>query len=187
MLGNALKAAEGLQKTLSLIALWCAYAAAVGIFLIVALLVTSSTKRYLFQEPIHVTEELGGLLFLGTTFFGITYGFVSNRHVRLELLWRYLPFPWRHVLEILGYVLCLLALVLLIYQTWAMTAFSYELQGRSVMTELLLWPWRLIMPAMLSLLLATIVARALVIALRLASGEPPPGHTPASSEDVAAS
>ena len=173
MLGNALKAAEGLQKTLSLIALWCAYAAAGGIFLIVALLVTSSTKRYLFQEPIHVTEELGGLLFLGTTFCGLTFGFVRNRHVRLELLWRYLPYPWRQLLEVLGYVLCILALLMLVHQTWAMTAFSFELQARSVMTEILLWPWRLLMPAMLSLLVLAIAVRAMVTVLRVAVGERP--------------
>jgi len=186
MLRGALAVFEKAQSVVSTLAVWCAYVAAAGIFVIVALLVTSSTKRYLFQEPIHVTEELGGLLFLGTTFFGLTFGFVRNRHVRLELLWRYLPYPWRQLLEVLGYILCVLALLMLIHQTWAMTAFSYELQGRSVMTELLLWPWRLIMPAMLSLLLLAIVVRAIVTVLRVAAGERPPEPNASAPPDIPA-
>ncbi len=186
MLRSALGVFERLQNVVSLIAVWCAYLAAAGIFVIVALLVVSSTKRYLFQEPIHVTEELGGLLFLGTTFFGLTFGFVRNRHVRLELLWRYLPYPWRQLLEVMGYVLCTLALLLLIQQTWAMTAFSHELQTRSVMTELLLWPWRLIMPAMLSLLMVAIVVRAMVTLLRVAVGDRHPDPRDSTPSDIAA-
>jgi TRAP-type C4-dicarboxylate transport system permease small subunit len=186
MLRRALGIFEKVQNMVSTIAVWCAYAAAAGILFIVALLVVSSTKRYLFQEPIHVTEELGGLLFLGTTFLGLTFGFVRNRHVRLELLWRYLPYPWRQLLEVLGYVLCTLALLMLIHQTWAMTAFSFELQARSVMTELLLWPWRLLMPAMLSLLMLAMVVRALVTLLRVAVGERPPEAGVTSPSDIAA-
>ncbi len=184
MFRNALRVAEAIQDMLAAVARWCAYLSAVGIFVIVALLVTSSTKRYLFQEPIHITEELGGLLFLGTTFFGITYGFVRNRHVRLELLWRFLPYPWRQWLEVLGYVLCMLALALLIHQTWAMTVFSFELQARSVMTDILLWPWRLIMPAILLLLLAAIIIRSLVIVLRIVAGLPPDEGKQPPSADV---
>jgi TRAP-type C4-dicarboxylate transport system permease small subunit len=183
MVRNALRVVEAIQDMLVAVARWCAYLSAAGIFVIVALLVTSSTKRYLFQQPIHVTEELGGLLFLGTTFFGITYGFVRNRHVRLELLWRYLPYPWRQWLEVLGYLLCMLALALLIQQTWAMTAFSYELQGRSVMTDILLWPWRLIMPAILFLLLVAIVVRSVVIVLGIVAGVPSDeGEQPPSAD-----
>jgi TRAP-type C4-dicarboxylate transport system permease small subunit len=167
VVSRALRLAEGLQALVAGVARWLAYASAAGTFLIVALLVTSSMKRYLFQQPIHVTEELGGLLFLGTTFFGLVYGFTQNRHVRLELFWRLLPHPWQELMEVLGYVLCIAALALLIQQTWATTVFSYEIQGRSVMTEILLWPWRLIIPAVLLLLAIAIFARSLVVVLRL--------------------
>jgi len=167
VLRRALRLAEGLQALTAGAARWLAYASAAGILLIVVLLVTSSLKRYLFQQPIHVTEELGGLLFLGTTFCGLVYGFTQNRHVRLELFWRLLPHPWRELMEVLGYVLCLVALGVIIKQTWATTVFSYEIQGRSVMTEILLWPWRLLIPAVLLLLALAVFSRSVVIVLKL--------------------
>jgi TRAP-type C4-dicarboxylate transport system permease small subunit len=165
-------AAARLEVAVARLALWCAYLAALGIFGIVALLVTSSLKRYLFHTPIHVTEELGGLLFLATTFLAVTHGFVRNRHVRLELLWRVLPGRWRRLFEVLGHLMALLALAILIRETYAMAEFSYELRARSVMTELLLWPWRLLIPATLSLLLLAVALRTSVMLLKMAVGAP---------------
>jgi len=173
-----LKWAEGAERLLATIGRACAWIAAGGIFAIVALLVASSAKRYLLAQPIHVTAELAGLLFLASTFLGLTYCFVLDRHVRLELLWRHLPYPWRSLFEVAGYALSALALILLVRQTWVLTVFSYERQGRSVMAELLLWPWRLLLPATLTLLLGAIVTRAAIIVLRVIIGTPArPDHT----------
>ena len=172
MLLSLVRKIELIQQYIAHVARWSAYVSAVGIFSIVLLLVGSSLKRYLFQQPIHVTEELGGLLFLATTFLGLTYGFVKNRHVRLEVFWRKIPSPWNNVTEAIGYVLCIGGLTILVRETWALTAFSYDIQGKSVMTELLLWPWRLIMPVILTFLGLAIFVRLLQIGLQLFVDKP---------------
>lgn len=147
----------------------CACLSAVGLFGIVALLTLSSLKRYVLHTPIEVTEELGGLLFMATTFLALTEGFVRGRHVRLELLWRRLPSPWREATEVVGQVLVLIGVGVVVRETWFATTFSYQLGGRSVMTNLLLWPWRLVMPATLSLFSAAVAVRALRTVLSLAA------------------
>ena len=85
--------------------------AGVGILAIVVLLVVSSLQRYVIGSPIPITEELAGLLFLGSAFLSLAYGFTQNRHVRLELLWRLLRSPWREVAELMGLVLAVVALI----------------------------------------------------------------------------
>lgn len=156
---------------------WCVCASAVGIFFIVGLLAVSSTKRYLFDAPIHMTEELGGLMFMATTFLAITQGFVQERHVRLELLWRYLRYPWRQLLEVAGYALVLVALPVLVYQTWGAAMLSYELGAHSVMADLLMWPWRLVMPLTLGLFTCAVALRMVRVAVALARGRSDAGAT----------
>ena len=163
MLLAVVRRVEVAQQYIALTARWGAYISAIGIFFIVLLLVGSSLKRYLFQQPIHVTEELVGL----------TYGFVRNRHVRLELFWRKIPSPWNKISESIGYVLCIGALVILVRETWLLTIFSFDIQGKSVMTELLLWPWRLIIPTILAFLGLAIFVRLLITVLRLFVDESP--------------
>ncbi len=153
------------------LARWCAYASAIGIFFIAALLTVSSLKRYIFLTPIQETEELGGLLFMATTFLAIAYGLSQDRHVRLELLWRFLPARWQEQCSLLGYVLVMIALVVLVMETWHTGLGSYAMQNRSVMTELLLWPWRMIMPAALAVVLAVCTLRFLDLVLAMLCGE----------------
>lgn len=174
---QVLRAVELLERLAIVLARWCAWLAAIGIGVITVLLVTSTLQRYLLNRPIPVTEELGGLLFLGIGFLSLAYGFACNRHVRLELLWRYLPHPWREILEVGGYLMALFALYVLVRETGSMTRFSIELAERTEMTELLLWPWRILMPACLGLFAVLVALRAAIIALRLVVGERPPRGT----------
>ena len=153
-----------------LVARWCAYVSAAGIFCIAALLTVSSLKRYIFLTPIQETEELGGLLFMATTFLALAYGLARDRHVRLELLWRHLPGRWQDVASLVGYALVMVAIVVLIAETWKTTMSSYAGQNRSVMTELLLWPWRLVMPASMSIVLAAAFMRFAALGLRVMDG-----------------
>jgi TRAP-type C4-dicarboxylate transport system permease small subunit len=93
--------------------------------------------------------------------------------VRLELFWRKIPSPWNKISESIGYVLCIGALVILVRETWLLTIFSFDIQGKSVMTELLLWPWRLIIPTILAFLGLAIFVRLLITVLRLFVDESP--------------
>ena len=162
------------------VALWGAYLAAAGIFFIAALVTVSSLRRYLLNSPIPETEELGGLLFLATTFLALPYGLSRGRHVRLELLWRFLPAPWRNAFSLLGYLLAIVALAMLIRVTWVTAISSWEMGNRSVMTEIVLWPWRMLMPLSLGVMLAAMVLRFVGLGIRVARGEIEDSYAPYS-------
>jgi len=135
--------------------------------LIAALLTISSLKRYIFLTPIPETEELGGLMFMATTFLAIAYGLTQERHVRLELLWHYLPGRWQDAASLVAYLLLMVALGVLVSSTWNNAIGSYEAQNRTVMTEILLWPWRMIIPTTLAVVLAAAAVRFVALGLSI--------------------
>ncbi|MDA1091103.1 MAG: TRAP transporter small permease subunit [Proteobacteria bacterium] len=149
------------------LARWCAYASAAGIFAIAALLTISSLKRYVFLTPIPETEELGGLMFMASTFLAIAYGLTQDRHVRLVLLWNYLPGRWRDAASLVGYLLLMASLGVLISLTWTNAIGSYEEQNRTVMTEILLWPWRMIIPTTLAVVWVAAAVRFSALSLSI--------------------
>lgn len=176
MSDRLLSVAKGLERACGRLAELAAKVAALGILTIVGLLVLSSLQRYIAGAPIPVTEELAGLLFLGSAFLSLAFGFTENRHVRLELLWRMLSSPWREIAELVGLVLAVVALIFLIHVTYSLGADSLDGGHRSEMTEIMLWPWRMLIPAGLGLFLMAILIRLLVRILELCSGTRQPAH-----------
>ena len=160
---------SGLDRACTWLADVAAKMAGVGILAIVVLLVLSSLQRYVVGAPIPITEELAGLLFLGSAFLSLAYGFTQNRHVRLELLWRMLRSPWREVAELVGLVVAIVALIALIIVTYQLGADSFRGGHLSEMTEIVLWPWRMVMSFGLGLLLLAIVVRLATRTLELVS------------------
>jgi len=161
---------EALDRACTWLAGWAARLAACGILAIVILLVLSSLQRYVAGSPIPITEELAGLLFLASAFLSLAYGFTENRHVRLELLWNLLRSPWREAAELAGLILAVVALVALIIVTFELGVDSFDGGHLSEMTEILLWPWRMVMSFGLGLLLIAVIVRIGRQGLELASG-----------------
>lgn len=164
---------HGLDRICTWLAGLAARVAAVGILAIVVLLVLSSLQRYVMGAPIPITEELAGLLFLASAFLSLVYGFTENRHVRLELLWRMLASPWRELAELLGLLLAVIALVALIIVTFDLGVDSFRGGHLSEMTEILLWPWRMLMSFGLGLLLLAVIVRIAMQSLDLVSDTAP--------------
>jgi TRAP-type C4-dicarboxylate transport system permease small subunit len=160
---------ERADAAVAVVARLAAYLSALGVLSIVVLLVASSLMRYVLGAPIPITEELAALLFLATAFLSLTYGFTERRHVRLELLWNLLPSPWREAAELLGLVLAVVALGFLISVTWSLGLYSLQSGGRSEMTEIVLWPWRMLMSGCLGLFLVAVVLRLLTQSIALVS------------------
>jgi len=143
------------------------YVAAAAVAAIMALLVVSSLRRYVFGMPVAQTEELGSLLFLAVCVLSIPYGFARGRHVRVDFVWRRFSPRLRLGLEAVGLLLGALALLVLVRETWDLTVFSFKIGARSDMSEINLWPWRFVLSLGLALFTAAIGLRAAVIALRL--------------------
>ena len=110
------------------------------------------------------------LLFLAMSLLAIPIGLFHGRHVRLDLVSRHLPDRWRLGLEAVGLLVACAALGLLVRETLLSTFFAYDIGARTDMNEIRIWPWQLLLPVGLGLLLLGLAARALVVALRIAAG-----------------
>ncbi len=170
VLERCLAAAERVEAGITVLARWAACLAALAVASITALLVVSSVKRYLFSNPIPETEELASLLFLAMGLLAIPCGLARGRHVRIELAWQRFPIRWRLGLEAFGLAIGVLAVALLVRETWQSTLFGYDIGARTDMNEIRIWPWQSMLPLGLGLFACALAARAAVLALRLATG-----------------
>jgi len=169
-----------LERAAAALATGFGWLAALAVLAIAVLLVVSSIKRYLFASPVPETEELGSLLFLALGLLSLAYGFVNGRHVRVDIVWRRFPVRAGRFLEAAGLLLAVPALAILVRETWDVAVFSFEIGARSDMSEINLWPWRMVLPLGLGMLGIVVLLRAAAILLALATGteDRPSGSTP---------
>ena len=154
----------GLKKTISLgleyLALAFAALAGVGLVAIVGTIVTSVIMRKFANTPLHITEEVVGLLLSVSLFLGLPMVTLLSKHVHVSLLTAYMipvgPRPcckWRHCL----WALCFLGW--LIWQTIPWFEFAFKRGIKTETTRILLYPWMALMPLSLTLACTILIAR----------------------------
>lgn len=148
--------------------------AALSVAGIIAILVFSSVQRYILVHPIPETEELAAFLFVALAFLSIAEGFVSNRQIRILMLWRKLPPSVQGWAMILGHLLTIAVLALLILQLFDFAWLSFQFKSRSYVADMLMWPWMMIMPVALFVLALAAATRVLVDLHAVLSGRPVP-------------
>ncbi len=136
--------------------------ASLSVAAMVSLLVASSLGRYVFGKPIAVTEELGALLFVTLAFMSMTEGFMSDRQVRIQLVWRSLPPRVQGWSMIAGHGLSVGALAVVIDATWDFAFFSYQVGAKTYITEIIEWPWMMLIPMSLGIFATATIVRMLV-------------------------
>ncbi len=107
---------------------------------------TSTLMRYVFDSPIHFSNELAGLLFFSLTFLTIPHVLNSGRHIRIDLVTRKLSPLAARLSEVFTSLILILFSAIIIYESWDFMLFSYEIDSRSEISGLLLWPWMILMP-----------------------------------------
>ena len=111
----------------------------------------STLMRYVFDHPIHFSNELAGLLFFSLTFLTIPHVLNSGRHIRIDLVTRKLSPLAARLSEVFASLILILFSAIIIYESGNFMLFSYEIDARSEISGLLLWPWMILMPLSFSL------------------------------------
>lgn len=145
--------------------------AAVAVAGIVILLVGSSVRRYFLGSPIPVTEELAALLFAALSFLSIPEGFMHDRQIRVGIVWRKLPLAVQGWAMLVGHFFTLLILGWLARWTFDFALTSLTLGSRTYVSEILLWPWMMLIPVALGILALAVVVRIVVDLRAILSGE----------------
>jgi TRAP-type C4-dicarboxylate transport system permease small subunit len=128
----------------------------VALVVLVAVLVMSSLRRYVFSRPFGATEEVVAALFVAVAFLPLTYVLMSKQQIRLELLWRQLPGGSRHVATMVGQFLTVIILSYCIDATWRFAKLSLEIGAVSETVDMPIGPWMTIIPFALTLMAVTI-------------------------------
>ena len=174
--------AESVEGALEILARFKTAVAALACGTIVVLLIVSSTQRYVIGRPIAVTEELGSLLFVIVAFMASSESFLTNRQIRTEVIWQLLPERLRGAALVAGHLGSAAVLAFFAWKTWHFALFSYELGSRSLLTEILLWPFMIVIPVSLAILVLSIVVRSINDVLDLRAGKPMRSRTPPEEE-----
>ncbi|WP_116473885.1 TRAP transporter small permease [Zobellella maritima] len=106
----------------------------------------STLLRYVFDKPVHFSNELAGLLFFSLTFLTIPHVMNCGRHIRIDLVTRCLHPLVARLTEVFASLVLILFSAIIIYESWDFMIFSYEIDSRSDISGLLLWPWMVLMP-----------------------------------------
>ena len=165
-------AATRAERVLLIVCTIQASAAGLAVAGMVILLAGSSMGRYVFGTPIPVTEELGGLLFVTLAFLSVTEGFMADRQVRVQVVWRLLPPRIKGWAMVVGHGLSVIGLVIIMRATWDFAYFSYQVGAQTYITEILVWPWMMLIPVSLAILVLATVVRMAVDVHAILIGQP---------------
>ena len=164
--------ADRAERLLGAIGVAKSIVASLAVAAIVLLLVGSTTQRYFIGSPIPFTEEVAALLFVVIAFMSATEGFLADRQIRIELVWRALPERLQGWAMIAGHALSIAALWIILWETWRFAKLSFELGSRSLIMEFILWPWMAVIPFSVGVLMLAIAARILVDLHAVLAGHP---------------
>jgi len=128
------------------VSLFLMYAAAALLAVLGFFVALSAIMRYVVGSPFRFTEELVGLLFVAAVFLALPLCFVLNRNICMSLIVDRLPSGVRRITDFLGFLACLAFVSLFGAASLEFALQSLNLESRSDMAELLLWPWMLVMP-----------------------------------------
>lgn len=152
-----------LKNTIALgleyLALALAALAAVGLSLIVGIIATSVFMRKFANSPLHITEEVVGLLLSVVLFLGLPMVTLRSKHVRVSLLTSYVSDKSRSVLQVAGLVVGVVFFGWLIWETIPWFEFAFKRNLKTETTRILLYPWMALMPLSLAVTGAILVAR----------------------------
>lgn len=171
------------QRAVAGLAALLAALSALAVAGIVVILVFSAVQRYVLTRPMPETEELAGFLFVALAFLSIADGFVRNRQIRIEMVWRKLPARLQGWATIAGHVMTLAVLALIARELYGFAWSSLEFGSRSDNADLLMWPWMMVMPLGMALLALAVVARIAVDLRRIRTGRPVVEAEAASATD----
>lgn len=135
-----------------------------------ALVVLASFMRYLVGSPFRFTEELVGLLYLGTKFLTMPNSTAKRQHIAVSLVTSWAGARLRRLLDGAGHLVMVLFCGWFMVEGWRFAAFAKDLGARSEQVDILLWPWMAVMPA----IMAIVGLVALAQLLRLLAGGAPP-------------
>lgn len=162
---------QGLEK----LALAMAALAVTGMVAIVGLIVTSVFMRKFANSPLHITEEMVGLLLSATLFLGLPMVTLKARHVRVALVADMMSGRAHILMQICALFIGVVLFAWLLTDALPWWEFAHRLSLKTETTRILLYPWMAVLPLSLALTGLIYLARLFGILDRLDDNSEPEG------------
>ncbi|MFP7571825.1 TRAP transporter small permease [Marivita sp. S2033] len=151
--------ALGLER----LALACAALAAFGMTAIVGIIVTSVLMRKFANAPLHITEEVVGLMLSVSLFLGLPMVTLKQNHVRVSLIADRLKGGAHTGMSYIALLAGIGFFGWLILETIPWFEFAFRRGLKTETTRILLWPWMILMPVSLGITGTILLARVVGI------------------------
>lgn len=145
----------------------------VGGILMALLIFVSTTLRYAVGTPVNFSDEMAGLLFFSMSFLSLPHVLNQDRHIRIDLLTRAMPAAMARLAGVFASLVLIAFACVFAWESWSFMRFSQDIDARSDISGLLLWPWMTLMPAALLLCVIIQLRKGLVPVARATSHEEP--------------
>jgi TRAP-type C4-dicarboxylate transport system permease small subunit len=147
--------AQGLEK----LALVCSWAAALSMVGIVVLIVTSVLMRKIANTPIHITEEVVGLMLTVSLFLGVPLVTLKSKHVKVALIIDQLKGRTRTIVQKVAILIGIAFFMWLIWEAVPWLEFAFKRNLKTETSRILLYPWMSTMFFSLVLTLLVFIGR----------------------------
>lgn len=125
----------------------CSYIAAGMLFIVMLMIVSDITGRYLFNKPLPSVVETAAAAMAFIVFLTFAYTEAMDRHIRVNVLVRHFPKPVRGLVEIFVYLVCITFFSLLFWDTWQHALQSWHVREYMTATvPLPLYPSKFVVP-----------------------------------------
>ncbi|WP_217351944.1 TRAP transporter small permease [Ruegeria sp. HKCCD8929] len=150
---------NGIARVLEKLALACASLAAVGVVTIIGFIATSVVLRKFANAPLHMTEEVVGLLLSVSLLLGLPMVTLRSEHVKVSLLISALGPVARKWVALAGVVLSLAFFGWLLVESYEWFEFAYRRNLKTLTSRILLYPWMAMLPLSLIICMLILLAR----------------------------
>ncbi|WP_432697276.1 TRAP transporter small permease [Marinobacterium sp. YM272] len=142
-----------LSKTLDRVAHALFFIGVCAGILMALMILSSALLRYLAGAPLSFSDELAGLLFVTLAFTTFPEVMLRSEHIKLSVLTDRFGPVLQRVCRFAAGIIFITFSVVFIYESWNFADFSRQINSRTDVSGLLLWPWMALMPASLALCL----------------------------------
>lgn len=158
---------NALERLFLAVARWMAYAGALALLVMTALVVISAVMRYFIGSPFGFTEELVALFYMSMVFLAIPLVTMNSTHVAVSVMPERVKLKFSQVLRVGAALVVVVFCAWFAYEAFGWMDHSRRLHSKSEQADFLLWPWMAVIPG-------TMTFVAIIALFRLVRGHPAP-------------
>lgn len=126
----------------------------------------SAIMRYVVGKPFGFTEEFVGLLFSALVFLVFPYITIAKQHISITLITDLYSPIFKKIADVLSNILITMFSLWFVYFAYDFCMLSYDLNSKSDLAGITLWPW-------MSLMIISFILVALIGLLFIKKGHLP--------------